>query len=276
MLGKGRQKREEGRRGGRGEIMAREGIKVEGERSGHALEGDSNSRVSFSQSLSKVAVIRSKGRTYSWRLPLPQHIPLIKPHISLILLLLLPPTITRHRSPSLSDACICDSPSPPTVFPCSQPRPFGSQLSTLQQALYARLLAGHSSLFGSDAQDSLSLPRFIRLEVDALCHCHWHLLALDPPPLAAVSRRSHSAHTPFQAHNAHESIPISRISPPPFPGPLFHTETALPAEPYPPSPSLTLRYPPRLSTLARPIVISHRFSPTQKPSNPAAFTPSMT
>ena len=32
--------------------MAREGIKVEGERSGHALEGDSNSRVSFSLNLS--------------------------------------------------------------------------------------------------------------------------------------------------------------------------------------------------------------------------------
>ena len=82
MLGTGRQKREEGGRGGRGEIMAREGIKVEGERSGHALEGDSNSRVCMFESLSKVAVIRSKGRTYSWRLPLPQHIPLIKPHIS--------------------------------------------------------------------------------------------------------------------------------------------------------------------------------------------------
>ena len=258
--------------------MAREVIKVEGgEWPCFGRRFFEFSRVFLSISLSKVAVIRSKGRTYSWRLPLPQHIPLIKPHISppTTVLLLLPPTITQHRSPSLPDTCICDSPSPPTVFPCSQPRPFGSQLSTLQPALYARLLAGHSSLFGPGAQDSLSLPRFIRLEVDALCHCHWHLLALDPPPLAAVSRRSHSAHTPFQAHNAHEPIPISRISPPPFPGPLFHTETALPAEPYPPSPSLTLRYPPRLSSLARPIVISH-LSPTHKPSNPAAFTPSMT
>ena len=95
MLGKGRQKREEGGRGGRGEIMAREGIKVEGERSGHALEGDSNSRVSFSQSLSQ------KSLSYARREePIPGVYPFHNISLSsshtypLLRLLLLPPTIT--------------------------------------------------------------------------------------------------------------------------------------------------------------------------------------